>query len=163
MRKRRIICIVPCTSMKRLKLNPAIAGELWISPLFLKCKAFAQLYCDDWYILSAKYGLIHHTKVIAPYDISPANRPAAEKREWAAMVVQQFLCKEKVSMLHKEDRYLFLTGHSYSAAIVHALRLNDWIDIKEPLEGLSIGKRLARLNFCLAQEVPSYDRQENSA
>jgi hypothetical protein len=143
--------------MKRTKMMQARACDLWISPLFLKCKAFAERFCDDWYILSAKYGLIHHTTIIEPYDINPANRPAAAKREWAAMVVQQFFTKAAEGTLSPDDKYLFLTGHNYSAAIVRALWLNGWEHIKEPLHRLSIGERLARLNHYLAQEVPRHD------
>ena len=59
------ICFVSCVSLKASVARPA--SELYVSPLFRKAKEFASNNFDQWYILSAEYGLVHPDVIIEPY------------------------------------------------------------------------------------------------
>lgn len=59
--------LIGCASQK-LKLA-APARELYVSQLFKKASACAELTCDRWYVRSAKHGLVHPDEVIEPYDM----------------------------------------------------------------------------------------------
>jgi len=47
----------------------ARALEPYVSQLFKKASAYAELTCDSWYVLSAKHGPVHPGEVIEPYDV----------------------------------------------------------------------------------------------
>ncbi len=47
----------------------ARALEPYVSQLFKKASAYAELTCDSWYVLSAKHGPVHPDEVIEPYDV----------------------------------------------------------------------------------------------
>jgi hypothetical protein len=60
------IALVACVSKKASAPMPA--RDMYTSDWFRKASAYAARVTDDWYILSAKYGLIAPDTVIEPYD-----------------------------------------------------------------------------------------------
>lgn len=58
------IALVSCIGQKRSQSCPA--QDMYISPWFRKAKLYVEQRGYDWYILSAKYGLVHRDEVIAP-------------------------------------------------------------------------------------------------
>lgn len=56
--------LVGCASQK-LK-RPVPARELYVSQLFKKASAYAELTCDRWFVLSAMHGLVHSETVLEP-------------------------------------------------------------------------------------------------
>jgi len=104
---------------------------------------------DKIFILSALHYLLNLNKVIEPYNvtlsyISPSKRTsgliilnAKEKIEWGNKVISQL---KKVSNLEK-DKFILLAGQEYIKPLRKYLN-----NIKEPLKGLSQGKRLKYLN-----------------
>ena len=64
----------------RLK-ESAPAADLYISDLFKKARTYAERR-GRWFILSALYGLLDPSAVIAPYDVTLKKMPAAKRREW---------------------------------------------------------------------------------
>ncbi|WP_369691304.1 DUF6884 domain-containing protein [Neobacillus soli] len=44
---------------------------------------------DEWYVLSAKYGLIRQQDVIEPYELTLNNMKAAERKTWSELVLRQ--------------------------------------------------------------------------
>lgn len=80
--------LVSCTS-KKLK-HAAPARELYAaSPNFRKWVAWVERSCDRWFVLSAKHHLVHPDEVLAPYDKTLDDEPAAEKRRWSTHVVSE--------------------------------------------------------------------------
>ena len=61
------IGLVSCVKTKRDE--PAVPKDLYASPYFEKMRAYAEQYHDDWWILSAKHGLLDPDgEPINPYD-----------------------------------------------------------------------------------------------
>lgn len=67
------------------KLNEeAAAKDLYTSGYFKLKREFAELYGDDWYVMSAKHYLVPPESEIEPYDKSLTNMSAAERRAWGS-------------------------------------------------------------------------------
>jgi hypothetical protein len=82
------IVLVACCGQKLEHAAPA--GEIYVSDLFLKSKAWAERFGARWLILSAKHGLIEPRTVIEPYDETLNDKSAAELWLWGAKVRAQF-------------------------------------------------------------------------
>lgn len=83
----RRLGLVGCVSQKRSV--PTQAEDLYISALFDGRRRYVTDCCDDWYILSAKYGLVRRTTELAPYDVALTGKSRAVKRSWARGVLDQ--------------------------------------------------------------------------
>jgi hypothetical protein len=101
-----VICLVSCSSRKRIGRHPA--KDLYISDLFRKSRLYAENNSDRWGILSAKYGLLHPDDIVESYDVTLKTMPIAVRREWSAHVFQ-----ELKSMLTAGDRIISLAGDRY--------------------------------------------------
>ena len=138
-RSSSMIILVGCVKTK--VEFPTEAGKLYISPLFKKTVRFIQAEpeCDDWFILSAKYGLIEKTKIIAPYELTLNSFSSPKLKEWAEDVFEE-IKKRKLQDLH------FYCGSRYHNA--HLLRLLDehLIRYHLPLLGKTLGQRLRYFN-----------------
>ena len=77
----RKIALVSCVSKKQTSLMPA--KDLNCSDWFIKVSKYVQIIADQWFILSAKHGLVHPDEMIAPYDKTLNKMKADERREWA--------------------------------------------------------------------------------
>jgi hypothetical protein len=84
----KTICVVSCTAHKRER--PMRAENLYCSDLFYKSRRYAQANHDAWLILSAKYGLLHPSEIIEPYDVNLAVLTRKERLLLATQVSQQF-------------------------------------------------------------------------
>ena len=62
----KIALITACSKKKLLRTAPA--KELYQGSMFKKARRIAQKIHADFFILSAKYGLIGESKIIRPYD-----------------------------------------------------------------------------------------------
>ena len=62
------IAIINCVNKKQL--HAMEAQQLYVSMAFNAKVKFIKQHYDEWYILSAKYGIIHPTQIIEPYNIS---------------------------------------------------------------------------------------------
>ena len=78
------IVLVSCVKTKAN--HPKPAKELYISDLFRKSSAYARMIGDEWYILSAKYGLLAPEVVIPPYEKTLRNMGVADRKAWAKRV-----------------------------------------------------------------------------
>ena len=58
----RKIALVACVSRKTPR--PLPAQDLYVSDWFRKASAYARRVADEWYILSAKHGLVSPDTVI---------------------------------------------------------------------------------------------------
>lgn len=131
------IGLVGCASQK-LK-RPAPARELYVSQLFKKASAYAEMTCDRWYILSAKHGLVHPDTVLEPYDIrlGTNHRTTPPIHQWAAGVKAQ-LAEELAGL--ENVKLIALAGEQYRMAVYFGA-----FEYEVPMKGLGIGQQLSWL------------------
>lgn len=134
---RGILHLVACVSVKRDR--PAPARDLYASPWFRKARSFVEGNGGNWFILSAQHGLLSPDQVIPPYERTLNAMRVAERRAWAASVVEQF---DEANL--EFDRISVLAGKRYREFLMPALRARaTFVDV--PLAGLGIGQQLAWL------------------
>ena len=63
---------------------------------------------DEWFILSAKYGLLKPEVVIGPYNETLNNMGKAERLQWAQKVLDELR-----NVVHAGDVSVFLAGLKY--------------------------------------------------
>lgn len=112
------------------------AGELYTkSTLFRACKAYAGS-CEYW-IMSARYGLLHPNTIIQPYEQTLLSYSVAEREAWEFRVTNHL----KMSLPYGA-KIIILSGNSYVSARMREVLAGAGYVLTFPLEGLSIGKRL---------------------
>ena len=130
--------LVSCVSQKLA--IPAPAKDLYNSSLFQKSRAYAERLGQPWFILSAKYGLVHPDHVIEPYDLTLNGMGVADRRRWANTVMSQLQ-----PHLHEVSEVVFLAGRNYCQYLEPQL-VQRGIAVQDPMRGLQIGRRLSWLN-----------------
>src|SRR5438552_18972900 len=80
------IGLVGCGKQKAA--TPMPACQLYTSALFQRAAAYCLTHYDQWYILSALYGLVEPTATLAPYEHTLVGRLRAEREAWAERVVE---------------------------------------------------------------------------
>jgi hypothetical protein len=127
------VILVACCGPKLSR--PAAAADLYVSPLFKKSRTYAERR-GRWFILSALYGLVDPTEVIAPYDVTLKRMSAEKRREWGRKVREQV---ENAGLVGRS--LVALAGADYVKPMTDA-----GLTVAQPMEGKSIGKRLQWLN-----------------
>lgn len=137
--------LVSCTDAKRSE--PARPGVLYDeSTLFRKASAYCRQHCDEWFVISAKHGLLDPDgPEIEPYDVTLSDLDAAEREDWATGIAADL--RDRVP---ESATIEFHAGRAYVEPLVPEL---DRFDCETPLDGLRIGERFAWYN----------DRLEGSA
>lgn len=134
------ITLVSCVATKRTE--PAMARDLYVSQWFTKARRYAERLEHDWYILSAKYGLLEQARVIAPYEKTLLNMPLFERRQWAGEVFDAIM-RLRPGGGHVTT-VVMLAGSRYCEFLLPALR-DEGIEVVRPLRGLGIGSQLGWL------------------
>jgi hypothetical protein len=129
--------LVSC--VKKKLTHAAAAKDLYISPLFQMSRKIVEQRCRRWFILSAMHGLVESTQVIAPYDKSLTNASRAERQQWSQGVFERF-CEAVQPGI---DVDLF-AGQRYAEFLIPLLSARGH-RVRDPLRGLSMGRRLSRL------------------
>lgn len=133
----RVISIVQCVSQKRY--TPQFARDLYISALFVNAAAYAEKISDEWFIISAKYGLVCPSDLIEPYDITLKKMSVPDRRKWADRVFSDLK-----PLLNSTDTVVFLAGIIYREnLIIKVAELGCKVVI--PMEGLRIGEQVSWL------------------
>ena len=131
------IALVSCVKTKRSSATRA--GDLYISPLFRAWREYAIRNADAWYILSAKYGLLHPDQVVEPYELTLKKLRKPERVAWAKCVQAQLS-----TALPTTADVIFLGGTHYREELVPFLRTHGYT-VSIPFEGLRSGRQLQRL------------------
>jgi hypothetical protein len=131
------VYLVSCVSKKLDR--PAPARDFYCSEWFKKARRYVELTGCEWFILSAKYGLVAPKTVLLPYNQTLNTMGVHARRSWALRVLAAF---EKA--VPRVDETIFLAGLRYREF------LGDWLKKKNvkvsvPMIGLGIGKQLAWL------------------
>lgn len=130
------IGLVSCVKTKRDE--PTQPKDLYTSHYFEKMRAYAEQYHDEWYILSAKHGLLDPDgERIEPYEETLRNYSKAQKREWASRVAGQM--RER-GLLETETTFVIHAGKDY---YVELLPYIEDMTVEIPTEGLGIGEKQA--------------------
>lgn len=135
------IGLVACCSIKRE--SPSVAKDLYISPLFVKSRAYVEKVCDGWAILSARHGLVMPDTIISPYDETLSQKSTYERCVWAHRTAEQI--KDQWGV---DAAYVALAGQHYLYYLATCYQLR----IINPLAGLGIGRRLQWLNRQLVKQ-----------
>lgn len=134
------VCLVGCCKTKLRHAAPA--RELYCSPLFRLCRAWAERHADAWAILSARYGVVRPDNVIEPYDTTIAQRrpfgqpPLSPKDFGTWLYAQVQAWRTRYATPAQAPRLVILAGKSYWRWLV------DRLDFDVPLDGLGIGERI---------------------
>ncbi len=130
----RSIGFVGCVKEKQLRRVPA--KDLYVSTLFTLSRRYAEQACDQWYILSAQYGVLSPDELTAPYNMTLNAMNIGERRTWSERVLAA------ISILAlRGDMLVFLAGKRYYEYLVGPLTVKGY-QVELPLQGLSIGQRL---------------------
>ncbi|XKH61050.1 hypothetical protein LG290_04650 [Halomonas sediminis] len=131
------IALVSCVKSKQSV--PSRARDLYTSALFRGLRGYAEHQADEWFILSAQYGLVHPDQKIAPYEKTLNKMRKNERAAWAEKVMH-----ELTEILPEKAEVIFLAGVRYREGLVPLLR-DMGHTVSVPLEGLSFGRQLQQL------------------
>jgi hypothetical protein len=128
------IALVSCVKMKR---TAAVAArDLYISPLFVAMRRYAEDNADGWYVLSAEHGLLRPNEVISPYNRTLKTMVKAERDGWASRVQRQLL-----EVLPPNAVVIMLAGVRYREGLIPFLATRGF-SIEVPMLGLKLGPQL---------------------
>ncbi len=128
------IYLLSCVSQKQPVPTPA--RDLYTSSWFRKARSYVERMRRPWFVLSAKYGLVHPDEVISPYDLTLNTMPIADRRRWANRVLT-----ELEPNLEGVGCVVFLAGQRYREFLELPLRSRG-LNVCVPMEGLRIGEQL---------------------
>lgn len=109
------VFLVSCVKTKLRHAAPA--KDLYISPLFKKSREYVELFNTDWFILSAKHGLLYPDTIIEYYD-----KPLTddEQYKWAEWVKSQM----KNNLPVDADEIIILASENYYKNLLTYLEEN---------------------------------------
>lgn len=139
------LCLVSCVAKKLFR--SALAKELYTSPWFQKARSLVEARDWPWFILSAKYGLVHPEQVIEPYNKTWRGVPVAERRDWAGACLGAL-----GPHLAGVKSVVFLAGTKYREFLMPAL-VDRGMKVHVPMEGLRNGEQSAWLSRRLAEHA----------
>ncbi len=131
------LALISCTKSKHD--YPCKAKEMYTkSTLFQKVVNFVETKnYNDWYVISAKYGLLSKDTLIDPYDVTLYSMKANERKSWASTVAEQ------VIQLNPDSIDIY-AGERYRQYLVPFLQQKG-ITCSVPLKGMQIGEQLSYL------------------
>lgn len=155
------IVYVGCGSAKNYDIDSCPAATLYTSNYFKLKREYAERMGDSWYIISAKYGVIHPWKSIEPYDITISDYPLDEADaplyrtldHWASAVTNDIIADIETLDTHPSrllpNEIVFLAGKDYLDPIRNTLEREfsgQDIDLKFPFDQTSgIGEQMGWL------------------
>ncbi|PFM82687.1 hypothetical protein COJ46_02435 [Bacillus sp. AFS077874] len=131
------IALISCTKLKA-DYSCETKEMYQKSTLFKKAiKYIEQQDFEDWFVLSAKYGLLNKQEIINPYDLTLNNMKVKERKEWSRLVFKQI---EDLNL--NIERIDFFAGSKYREFLIPNLE-NRGIFCNVPLQGKGIGEQLS--------------------
>lgn len=138
----KIIGLIACSSRKLGQDNLAekyLAKDIYKGNTFIKSKeeGLKKYKCEEWYILSGKYGLLDKNERISYYNLYLGKQPAEYKKKWAEDVLN--ILKSKYDL--KNDIFYIFGGKSYYKyllphlhCIVFTYKNSNCIDLDKTIE-----------------------------
>lgn len=119
--------------------HAAPAGDLYVSPLFKAARAFAERNYDEWWILSAKHGLVHPETVLEPYDLALHDLDWLARQKWGVDVLNEINAQLTRIGCYRPALYLH-AGKLYRDSV--PFEIASWNEVYVPLQGLQVGQQL---------------------
>jgi hypothetical protein len=94
--------------------KPAVARDLYVSPLFARRRARAEASSAPWFVVSGRWGLLDPDDLLAPYSFSLAEQSVNYQRAWGRYVAEQLCVAGSVG---RGDVVEICTGAVYAAAL----------------------------------------------
>jgi hypothetical protein len=133
----RRVGLVGC--VKEKSAQPRRARELYLSTLFRGRRAYVEQSCDEWWILSAKHGLVHPDEMLDPYDVTLKNQASVKRRAWSRSVLEAIDTRVRPT---RNDVFEIHAGAEYREfGLIEGLAERG-CDVLVPTQGLGIGKQL---------------------
>jgi hypothetical protein len=106
-------------------------------------RSYAEQYHDDWWILSAKHGLLDPDgEPIGPYDETLSSARVATEREWDEKVAEQL---DKEGLLSDDVTPVIQAGKDYYEELLPLIE-DSGVNIEIPTEGLDFFEKKAWYN-----------------
>lgn len=128
---------------------PCEARNFYCSEMFTRSVALVERTCDEWHILSAKYGVVNPNEIISPYELvvkkgRNVNRNGHEEIELTAE--DRALWYKEVN-LHLRTQF---PGAEFYALVTSAhIPALDGLRYEWPLAGVTIFERIKTVNELL--------------
>lgn len=141
------VAVASCTKQKRREDAPA--RKLYDESTYFRKQARYAETADEWWIQSAKYGLVHPDRVIKPYDTRADDLD--EPNRWAWNIA----CRLLQEYDPDDTTIVVLGGAAYADPLTPHLE-EFGFEVHEPLRGQRIGDRMAALDrMADRREVPA--------
>ncbi len=140
----KVIALVGCVKSKQAGRHEA--RDLYDSALFKCSRAYAEANSDEWFILSAKYGLVRPEEQIDSYEDTLIGKTPMAKQEWARRVHKKM---QDLGLDDPENTVLWLAGRDVKLPLAFMLICRQ----RDPLDGLMQAPRLAWLKANTKVEV----------
>jgi hypothetical protein len=145
------VYLVACSKSKRQSPKKTLASKLYAGDLYRKSRSYAlKRLCREpegrWYILSARYRLLHPRYRVFPYDATLSDMNAQERREWARQTSEELL-----SRLDERTHVVLLAGKRYRELLIPHLQ-SEGHPCSVPMRGLGIGEQKAWLKNRLSPQ-----------
>lgn len=128
------VYLISCVGEKLPKASQA--SELYQSTWFKKARGYVEQTEDDWYVISAKYGLVHNQEVVEPYEKTLNTMKVDERKAWASEAFSHILKRIP------KGEVVIMAGQNYREFLTPLLIDAGYV-VSTPLEGLGIGQQLA--------------------
>jgi len=115
------------------------ACDLYTSTLFKGRRLYVEASCTEWWILSAKHGLVHPEELLSPYDFTLKEVSKEKCREWSMGVLEEV---DKRVAPSAGDIFEIHAGIEYRHfGLVDGITGRECL-VVTPTEGMSIGEQL---------------------
>lgn len=131
--------LIGCGKKKAAK--PRAARDLYIGQLFSARCRFAEQSGSNWWIVSARHGLLEPSRIIRPYDLTVDKLSPVDAAAWQLGTVAQFLSELPDDVSLPNVSVELHAGESYSKPLIACLELVG-IKVTWPVQGLGIGEQL---------------------
>lgn len=145
------LAIIPCGKKKIWDVDsskgPTVTKDAYIGVLHRLCEQYAENFCDQWVVLSAKHGFL------LPSDMVPCNYNLTfgMKSGQKVISVQELQRQIEKKKLDGFDQIISLTGQKYKPIIERSFSMDK--DIMYPLLGTKgIGEMQQRLKYAIENQ-----------
>lgn len=133
------IAIIPCTGQKDPFIEEGEAQEIWAGAHFQYTLAYVEMFFDQVYVMSYKYGLILPTTRIQSYDIDMRTAKPREHIRW------WYKLREDIRQLAEEQKpslIAMFTGNFDRDRIIREFTKYGVEQLIVPWQGKGIGMRM---------------------
>ncbi len=126
---------------KEKAATPRPAHDLYTGQLFAARRRYAEQSSRQWWIVSAKHGLIYPPTIIAPYDLTIGDLRPVDAAAWQLGTVVQLLSELPDDTDLRQLIVEIHAGAEYATPLIECLDLLG-IPNRSPLKGYAIGEQL---------------------